>query len=97
MIGRRTKPGSETESVLPSATEDGHSVYQAEYTCMVGHNHLIGHRTVLQSGGENAETAATAEQKMVKASAFATCVGRREDLKSEAESPNPSAMGKLTL
>ena len=86
MIGCRTRPGSETESVLPSATADGHNVYQARYTHMAGNDRMIGHQTDLQLGGEIPGLGATAEGKTLKASDFVTRVGRREDLKSDGES-----------
>ena len=76
--------------------EDGSNVHQAGCLRMAGKNRTIGRRMDFQSGGENSELAATAEEKIPKASDFVTRVGRRKDLKSENESPTPSAMGKQT-
>ena len=83
-------------SNLPSATADGHNVYRAGYTRMVGNNRMIGRRTVFQLGGESSKPSATAEEKILKASDFVTCIGRWEDFESDGESSKPSGMGKIT-
>ena len=59
-------------------------------------NSTIGHRRKLESEVENLKLSATAEDKILKVFAPVTRVGRRKDLKSENESPTPSATRKQT-
>ena len=86
---------SDAGSNLPSAMADGHNVYQARYTRMVGNNQTIGHQTVFQSGGESSKPSAMAEEKILKDFDFVTCVGHWEAFESDGESSKPSGMGKI--
>ena len=58
-------------------------------------NSTIGRRRKPVSEAESLKLSATAEDTILKVSVPVTRVGRREDLKSEDESPNPSATGEI--
>ena len=49
----------------------------------------------LESEVESLKLSATVEDKILKVFAPVTRIGRRKDLKSEDESPNPSATGTI--
>ena len=64
---------------------------------MMGNHQKIGRRMVLQSGGERLNPSAIVDEKVIKASALVTRVGRRTAFESKDESPNPSVTGKANM
>ena len=58
-------------------------------------NSTIERQRKLESEAESLKLSAMEEDTILKVSDPVIRVGRREDLKSEDESPNPSATGKI--